>query len=115
MKISIKELRRIIKEEIENIAELNGPGEEAVELEEIDPAALPPAATTDAPEEKLQSDVEKIKVLIPRVDNKLEMTDLLSITLKHALTGKVGLVALRQVLGSSIASAIVKKFGAGGQ
>jgi len=114
MKISIKELRRIIKEEIENIAELNGPGEEAVELEE-DPTADPTAAPAAAPEEKLQTDVERIKLLIPRVDNHLKMTDLLSVTLKHALTSEVGPRALKQVLGSSIASAIAKKFGAGAQ
>ena len=99
MKISIKDLKRIIKEEIENVSE----------AEELGQMAAEPAAE---PEAKLQSDVEKIKMLIPRIDNRIEMTDLLNVTLKHAMSGKDGIVALRQVLGSSLASAIAKKLGA---
>ena len=97
MKISTERLKKIIKEEIENleISELD-------EQEEV-PGEEPAAA------EKHQSDVEKIKMLIPRINTRIEMQELLTVALSHIAVSKDGLTAMRNVLGSAIAGALVKK------
>tara|TARA_R100000664_G_C2626038_1_gene57819 strand:+ start:103 stop:411 length:309 start_codon:yes stop_codon:yes gene_type:complete len=99
MKISTNRLKQIIKEEIENleISELD-------EQEEV-PGEEPAAA------EKHQSDVEKIKMLIPRINTRVEMQELLTVALSHIAVSKDGLTAMRNVLGSAIAGALVKKLG----
>jgi len=102
MKISTNRLKQIIKEEIANL--------EASELDEQE--EVPGEAPMAEPAEKHQSDVEKIKLLIPRINTRIEMQELLTVAVSHIAASKDGPVAMRNVLGSAVAGAIIKKLSA---
>ena len=50
-------------------------------------------------------------MLIPRINTRIEMQELLEVALSHIAVSKDGLMAMRNVLGSAITGALVKKLG----
>ena len=106
MKISIERLKKIIKEEIESSIDTEETQQLTTEVEGEEVPGEEPAAA-----EKHQSDVEKIKMLIPRINTRIEMQELLTVALSHIAVSKDGLTAMRSVLGSSVTGALAKKLG----